>query len=300
MVFNRSLDIEEIKAAMDIVEKKNEGTIQRHRSALETLSREVGDYKLKIEEGKLASGQSAEEVCAWSEEIDKKLERVDEEIEYLAKCLTECKQHDSISTKEKEISLLALERQRQLEFERAQLELKFEYQKKGEELKQSKRGDANTTYAKLPKLTITKFNGTFEEWLSFWNKFTVEIDSTDLAPVTKFAYLKELVEPKVRANIDGLPFSTEGYERAKNILKSEYGKSSEIVNAYVSNIMELPTITSSNPKRVDEFYKKLLYNVQSLETLGKLRDVSGNARAVLEESKPIWFVGKRTGKNGTL
>ncbi|KAK3730894.1 hypothetical protein QZH41_012605 [Actinostola sp. cb2023] len=180
-----------------------------------------------------------------------------------------------------------LERQRQLEFERAQLELKFEYQKKGEELKQSKQGDATTSYAKLPKLTITKFNGTFEEWLSFWNKFTVEIDSTDLAPVTKFAYLKELVEPKVRANIDGLPFSTEGYERAKNILKSEYGKSSEIVNAYVSNIMELPTITSSNPKRVDEFYKKLLYNVQSLETLGKLRDVSGNARAVLDKLRGI-------------
>ncbi|KAK3716737.1 hypothetical protein QZH41_006308 [Actinostola sp. cb2023] len=280
------LDIKQ-QRIKDIVEKKNEGTIQRHRSALETLSREVGDYKLKIEEGKLASGQSAEEVCAWSEEIDNKLERVDEEIEYLAKCLTECKQHDSISTKEKEISLLALERQRQLEFERAQLELKFEYQKKGEELKKSKQGDATTSYAKLPKLTITKFNGTFEEWLSFWNKFTVEIDSTDLAPVTKFAYLKELVEPKVRANIDGLPFSTEGYERAKNILKSEYGKSSEIVNAYVSNIMELPTITSSNPKRVDEFYKKLLYNVQSLETLGKLRDVSGNARAVLDKLRGI-------------
>ena len=105
--------------------------------------------------------------------------------------------------------------------------------------------------------------------------------------VTKFAYLKELVLSKVRADIDGLPFSTEGYERAKNILKSEYGKTSEIINAYVTNIMSLPTIQGGDPKEVDAFYKKLLYNVQSLETLGKLREVSGNVRAVLDKLKGI-------------
>ena len=49
--------------------------------------------------------------------------------------------------------------------------------------------------------------------------------------MTKFAYLKELVDAKVRAEIDGLPFTTEAYERAKNILISEYGKTREIVNA---------------------------------------------------------------------
>lgn len=115
-------------------------------------------------------------------------------------------------------------------------------------------------------MKITEFDGTFEQWLPFWNKYKAEVDSTDLPPVTKFAYLKELVEPKVRSNIDGLPFTTEGYERAKNILQSEYGKESEIIHAYVNNIMGLPTITDSSPKQVEDFYKKLLYNVQSLET----------------------------------
>ena len=51
-----------------------------------------------------------------------------------------------------------------------------------------------------------------------------------MAAVTKFAYLKDLLEPKVRAGIDGLPFSSEGYERAKNILRNKYGKTSEIEN----------------------------------------------------------------------
>ena len=58
---------------------------------------------------------------------------------------------------------------------------------------------------KLPKLEITKFEGTYEGWLPFWNKFQAEIDKTNLASVTKFAYLTDLVDPKVRTEIGGLP-----------------------------------------------------------------------------------------------
>ena len=74
--------------------------------------------------------------------------------------------------------------------------------------------------------------------------------------VTKFAYLKELVDPKVRTGIDGPPFSSEGYERARNILKSRYGKTSEIVNAYVNGLLSLPTIHGSQPAKVHSFYEK--------------------------------------------
>ena len=59
---------------------------------------------------------------------------------------------------------------------------------------------------KLPKLSIMQFGGTCTNWLPFWNKFVAEID---LSPITKFAYLKEFVKPKVRADIDGLPLTTE-------------------------------------------------------------------------------------------
>ena len=136
---------------------------------------------------------------------------------------------------------------------------------------------------KLPKLLITKYNGALENWLSFWNKFEAEIDSTDLPAVTKFAYLKELVEPRVRKGIDGLPFTTEGYERAKSILKSNYGKMSEIVNAYIENILALPFISGTQPAKVHDFYEALLYNVQSLETLGKTSECVALVRGILNK-----------------
>ena len=144
---------------------------------------------------------------------------------------------------------------------------------------------------KLPKLSITKFDELFENWLPFWNKFEAEIDSTIIPAVTKFAYLKELVELKVTPDIDGLSLNSEGYERAKNILKGEYGKTSEIINAYVHNILELPIVTSPDPKRGNAFYKTLLHKVQSLETLGKLERVNGMSTSVLKTTK-------RDGKTG--
>ena len=99
--------------------------------------------------------------------------------------------------------------------------------------------------------------------------------------------MKELVAPNVRKEIDGLLFTTEGYERAKNILSSEYRRQSEIVNAYIQNIMGLPVITGPHPVKIHDFCKQLVYKVQSLETLGKLKDVAGNVKSVLDKLKGI-------------
>ena len=47
--------------------------------------------------------------------------------------------------------------------------------------------------------------------------------------------------------------------------------------------MELPVVKNANPNEIDRFYKTLLYNVQSLETLGKLQRVDEMIRSVLEK-----------------
>ena len=91
----------------------------------------------------------------------------------------------------------------------------------------------------------------------------------------------------MRTEIDGLPFTKEGYQNAKAIVEAEYGQPTEILNAYVKNIMELPVITRANPRKIKEFYQQLLFNVQSLDTLGRLTDVKGNVRSTLDKLKGI-------------
>ena len=137
--------------------------------------------------------------------------------------------------------------------------------------------------AKLPKLVISKFRGELTDWPRFWSQLEAEIDRAEVPGVTKYSYLKELVDPKIRKEIDGLPFSSEGYERAKNILKRKNGKPSEVVNAYVENIMSVPTINGSQPNKIHEVYEKLLFNVKSLETTGKLQKVNGYVRMTIDK-----------------
>ena len=93
------------------------------------------------------------------------------------------------------------------------------------------------------------------------------------------------MEPSICEGIDGLPFTEEGYLAAKETLKAEYGQDSEILNAYIKNIMSLPVITKTNPNKIDKFYRQLRYNVQSLDTMGKLADVKGNLRSTLDKLK---------------
>ena len=108
--------------------------------------------------------------------------------------------------------------------------------------------DLTCIAAKLPKLSITKFNGSFSDWLRFWNQFQAVVNNQNVSKVTKFAYLNELLEPNVRTSIDGFPFIEDGYTKAKEILLEKYGNDSEIIDAYVEEIVALPAMARNQIK----------------------------------------------------
>ena len=278
-----------------IIEGSNTLAMDRQLKALSTLVDEVKTLRRSVEQNKFKKGDEPEEVTTCGKNLDGEMSKTDTVITTLTSAINEVRSNQILKEKQIEHALKEKEREEQLLFEKRQFEQKFEFEKRLEDARKSK-GQAYESkppnvriISKLPELKITKFNGNASNWLKFWNKFEAEIDKATeyLAPTTKFAYLKEMLDPGIRSEVDGLPFTTKGYERAKTILISEYGRQSEIVNVYIQNIMNLPVITGSQPSRVHEFYKSLLFNVQSLETLGKLQDVKGNVRCVIDKLKGI-------------
>jgi hypothetical protein len=137
--------------------------------------------------------------------------------------------------------------------------------------------------AKLPKLVISKFQGNHLDWVRFWNQFETEIDKSNITQVAKLSYLTELLMPNARVMIEGLPFSSEGYERAKTILKTKYGQISEVINAHIQCILGLPKLHGTEPAKVHKFYETLASHVQTLETLGKLKEIGGFVRGTLDK-----------------
>ena len=136
---------------------------------------------------------------------------------------------------------------------------------------------------KLPKLEIKKFKGNHLDWTCFCSQFETEIDRLPLSLVAKFSFLKEFLEPKARSMIDGLPFTSEGYNRAKSILVEKYGKPSEVANAHIQSIMALPTINNTNPYKIHGFYKRLVTHINTLDTMDKLKEINGYVRFTLDK-----------------
>ena len=134
---------------------------------------------------------------------------------------------------------------------------------------------------KLPKLQ------TFEDWPPFWNQFSEIIDKANMPSVTKFANMKSFLDNRIKRQVDGLPFTSEGYNRSKSILKAKYGKDSEVIKAYTKQSFDLTVIPNGNAKKIHEFSGKLNFAVQSLQTMNKLEQVNGYVNTTLDKLPAI-------------
>lgn len=130
--------------------------------------------------------------------------------------------------------------------------------------------------AKLPKLVLTKFNGTRLDWFRLWNRLQAEIDSNvTISNIMKFLHLKELAVLSVHASIEGIQFKIDGYQKAKSILQTKYDKTSEIATPQVQHNMQLLVGFKKNPVKVHKFYEKLVTHAQALKIMQKLQEVNG-------------------------
>ena len=276
----------------EILLRRDKESIERQLGIYEKRITELHDLKCDVQELKLEDEVDSDEVRSWSNKISEKIKEFEQIIAELRGVLTEIKQN--YRCEEEKVLLLAKQKlfEQEAEFEQAKFEERIKQEQKLEEIKQGPKSSTSgggeiATKVKLPQFIISKFQGTDIDWFRFWNQFEAEIDRVNIDAGAKFSYLKELLLPKVRVHIEGLPFTPEDYERAKNILKSTYGKSSEVVNAYVQNLTSLPVIKGANPSKVHDFHAKLLTSVQALESMGKLSEVNGFARATLDKLEGI-------------
>ena len=218
--------------------------MERQRISIATISSTVNTLKETIEEKKFAKGESEEQTQEWGAETETLLAEADRQIRRITGKLTE------MSSTEQE-AIYLMEQKKKLEFEKLlteqkliqeqeateiihseklayekeKMKLDLEYQQQLSKAKQDAVAESSsscTGTVRMPKLVISKFNGTPQDWVRFGGQFEGQIDKSGAPAVTKFSYLKELVEVKVKKLIDGLPFTESGYNKAVSLLKKRY------------------------------------------------------------------------------
>lgn len=244
--------------------------IERHQKALRAVVAEADQWRRSVEEQKVMAKQDLDEISAWNTEVQTKFFEADSEVKRLKEWLENRNRDHETREREEQIKHETKLHETRMKFQ-TELQMAKAHHVAQEESKSISASESTKgIQARLPKLVITKFDDTYMDWPRFWGQFEETIDKTGIANITKFAYLRELLNNKVKKTVEALPFTVEGYNRAKSILTSAYGKESEIVKAYAKEIMELPHISNANPKKIHEFSEKLMYCVQALETMNKL------------------------------
>ncbi|MEE4247170.1 MAG: DUF1759 domain-containing protein [Kangiellaceae bacterium] len=131
--------------------------------------------------------------------------------------------------------------------------------------------------AKLPKLDLLKFGGDCKEWCSFWEQFEVAIDSSDLPPITKFAYLRSVLAGEAKAAIQGLSLRAANYASAVELLKERFGRKEKIVFMHVQELLNAEAPQQTDPAALWKFYDFLQSHIRSLAAL----DIRGDQYGVL-------------------
>ena len=129
-----------------IIEERNLKTVERHRKLLEGKINECHELKAEVQEKKLENGDGVEVIRNWSVKVEENVAECGKVVEELEGLERDLKKRDSRLTPEKE--------------EKTRWEIKKKFEKKSEENEGKPR-------AKLPKLVITKFQGTHLDWQRF-------------------------------------------------------------------------------------------------------------------------------------
>ena len=142
---------------------------------------------------------------------------------------------------------------------------------------------ARGAMANLPKLSISPFKGTPKDWIRFYNQFMAQIDSQPVSKTVKLGYLLQCVKGECHDLIGNIPNNDEGYDRALQLLKEEYGQDRTVLASHTREIINLPLVRSTRYLPIKEFYETLRTNYEVLRAMKGHQKVEGLVLSTLEK-----------------
>ena len=119
----------------------------------------------------------------------------------------------------------------------------------------------------LPKLRLPTFTGEPLSWQTFWDCFSVAVDSSPtLSGVQKFSYLRAQLQGEAARAVAGFPLTNANYNHSVAILKERFGQTPKIVNAHKQALMNLPKLRN-NVEDLRNLYDYIESHIRGLSSL---------------------------------
>nr|XP_033200338.1 uncharacterized protein LOC117162611 [Bombus vancouverensis nearcticus] len=122
---------------------------------------------------------------------------------------------------------------------------------------------------KLSVIRIPTFDGTLENWQSFYDSFSSTIDQNEqLTPVQKFYHLRSALTGRAARSIQSLAITESNYAIAVDVLKEKFDCHRQICMRHLDLLLDYPKIVKETPEAIDDFLETFKINIQALENLG--------------------------------
>ena len=145
-----------------VIESQNSEAIERHLQTLKAISDTVNHLRLQVEAKKIESKVNSHAIQTWNDDVDSKLQAADVEIGRIRKWVRD---------REKEAEINAKKEQLQFEEEIQKMKLQLKADQLAKTTSQNEGVGQGLSscgvQTKLPKLLITKFDGSHMDWPRF-------------------------------------------------------------------------------------------------------------------------------------
>ena len=166
----------------DIIHRNKGKELEKTISLMENRLDELQDLKRDVQEIMIENGSDVTEINEWGDNMKEQFNSYEDIKVDLEAALEKLKIVDEEKATVSEKIKIKKRMEEEMKIEEAKIKMRMEYEKKAAEEKQKM--DEKNVMVKLPKLQITKFQGTHLDWTRFWNQFEMEIDKSTLAPVS--------------------------------------------------------------------------------------------------------------------
>ena len=127
----------------------------------------------------------------------------------------------------------------------------------------------DSTGVKLPKVDVPTFNGNVLFWRSFWEHFSVSVDSRKaLSDSEKLVYLRHAVKDgSAKQVIEGLSRTGDNYAEAVKCLKCRFDRPRLIHQTHVKKILDIPPLKQGSGKELRYLHDTVQQHLRALKCM---------------------------------
>ena len=127
-----------------------------------------------------------------------------------------------------------------------------------------------TSFTKLPKLQLRKFNGKPDKFHEFWDSFEASVDSNpNLSDALKLEYLKAQCEMTAHQAVAGFELSDAYCRTVVDILKGRFGQRQTILDSHIDAFLTINTLGKhADIADIRKFYDTMEAHCRGLLAIG--------------------------------